>query len=89
MKKLAIVGAGYLQLPLVLKADEMGLETICFAWEEGAICKDYCSRYYPVSVIEKEAILNICRNEQIDGITSIASDVVVPTITYIGKNGTH
>ena len=27
MKKLAIIGASYLQLPLVLKAKEMGFET--------------------------------------------------------------
>jgi hypothetical protein len=33
-KKIAIIGASYLQLPLVLKAKEMGLETICFAWME-------------------------------------------------------
>ena len=33
-KKIAIIGASYLQLPLVLKAKEMGLETICFAWRE-------------------------------------------------------
>jgi hypothetical protein len=31
-KKIAIIGASYLQLPLVLKAKEMGWETICFAW---------------------------------------------------------
>lgn len=32
-KKLAIIGASYLQLPLVKKAKEMGIETHCFAWE--------------------------------------------------------
>ena len=36
-KRLAIIGASYLQLPLVLKAREMGLETLCFAWKEGAV----------------------------------------------------
>ena len=39
-KKLAIIGASYLQQPLVEKAREMGLYTICFAWEDGAVCKD-------------------------------------------------
>ena len=36
MKKLAIIGASYLQQPLVEKAKEMGLYTICFAWADGA-----------------------------------------------------
>jgi hypothetical protein len=66
MKTLAIIGASYLQRPLVEKAQEMGLRTICFAWAEGAVCKDLCDRFYPVSVTEKEEILRICRDEQID-----------------------
>lgn len=38
MPKLAIIGASYLQLPLVEKANAMGIETHCFAWPEGAVC---------------------------------------------------
>ncbi len=34
--KLVVIGGGYLQLPLILKAREMGIETHAFAWEEGA-----------------------------------------------------
>ena len=54
--KLAILGASYLQQPLVEKARELGVYTICFAWEEGAICKDICDKFYPISIIEKEKI---------------------------------
>ena len=38
---LAIIGASYLQLPLVRKARELGIRTVCFAWEEGAVCRDF------------------------------------------------
>lgn len=82
---LAIVGAGYLQLPLVLKAREMGLRTICFAWEDGAVCRNDADAFYPVSIVEKEKILEICRQEHVAGITSIASDVAVPTVAYVSK----
>ena len=82
-KKLAIVGASYLQLPLVLKAKELGVRTICFAWEDGAVCRDYADKYYPLSITEKEKILAVCREERIDGITTIATDVAVPTINYV------
>ena len=88
MKKLAIVGASYLQLPLVLKAKEIGLETHCFAWEEGAVCKKVADFFYPVSILEKEQILEICESIDIDGIISIASDAAVPTVNYVaGKMG--
>lgn len=85
MKKLAIIGASYLQMPLVLKAKEMGLETHCFAWEEGAVCKSVADFFYPISILEKENILDICRKIKIDGITSIASDAAVPTICYVAS----
>ena len=82
---LAIIGASYLQLPLVLKAKELGLRTLCFAWEEGAICKEYADKFFPLSVLEKEKIAEVCRQEQISGVTSIATDIAVPTIAYIAK----
>lgn len=84
-KKLAIIGASYLQLPLVKKAKEMGIETICFAWEDGAVCKDICDRFYPISIVDKEAILKVCQEEKIDGITTIASDTAVVTVNYVAS----
>ncbi len=84
-KKLAIIGASYLQMPLVKKAKEMGVESICFAWEEGAVCKDVCDRFYPVSTVDKEEVLRICREIEIDGITTIASDVAVLTVNYVAE----
>lgn len=85
MMKLAIIGASYLQLPLVKKAREMGLYTLCFAWPEGAVCKDEADEFYPISVIEKEQVLSICKEKQIDGICTIASDVSAPTVAFVAE----
>ena len=85
MRKLAIIGASYLQLPLVKRAKEMGLYTICFAWEKGAVCKDIADKFYPISIVEKEQILAICQLEQIDGICTIASDTAAPTVAYVAE----
>jgi len=88
MKKLAIIGAGYLQLPLVQKAKEMGIQTYCFAWAEGAVCKDECDFFYNISTLEKDKILEKCHEIGIDGIITIASDIAVPTVCYVaGKLG--
>lgn len=84
-KKIAIIGASYLQKPLVEKAKEMGVETICFAWAEGAVCRDVCDKFYPISIVEKEQILDICKKEQIDGICTIASDTAAPTVAYVAE----
>lgn len=63
----------------------MGLRTICFAWAEGAVCKDICDVFYPISITEKDEILRICREEHIDGICTIASDVAAPTVAYVAE----
>ena len=90
-RRIAIIGASYLQLPLVLKAREMGLGTLCFAWEEGAVCKDSCDAFFPVSITEKERIAEICREQGVCGVATISSDVAVPTVFHVahclGPNG--
>lgn len=81
--KLAIIGASYLQLPLVEKANNLGIETHVFAWEKGADAKDIAHVFYPVSILEKELILENCKELKIDGITSIGSDIAMPTVNYV------
>ena len=57
MKTLAVIGASYLQRPLVERAKAMGLRVICFAWADGAVCADLVDKYYPISIVEKDEIL--------------------------------
>ena len=74
-----------MQRPLVEKAKEMGLYTICFAWAEGAVCKDLVDEFYPISIVDKDEILKVCQERQIDGICTIASDVAAPTVAYVAE----
>jgi len=83
--KLAIIGGSYLQLPLVRKAQEMGIETHCFSWQDGAVCAEVADYFYPISIIEKEEILEKCKEIGIDGITTIASDTAVVTVNYVAS----
>lgn len=84
-KKLAIIGGSYLQLPVVKKAIEMGIETHCFSWCDGAVCANVSDYFYPISIIEKEEILIKCQEIGIDGITTIASDTAVVTVNYVAS----
>ena len=83
--KLAIIGASYLQKPLVEKAKELDIYTICFAWEDGAVCKNLCDKFYPISIVDKEAILKVCQEEEINAITTSVSDVAVLTVNYVAE----
>ncbi len=85
MKKIAIIGANEFQQRLIRKAKEMGIETHVFAWREGAVGAEDADFFYPISIVEKEQILEICRQVGIDGITSIASDLAVLTVNYVAE----
>ena len=85
MEKIAIIGANEFQRRLILKAKEMGLETHVFAWRDGAVGAADAEYFYPISIVEREQILDECRRIGIHGITSIASDLAVCTVNYVAE----
>ena len=82
-KKIAILGASDFQNPMILKAKEMGLETHVFAWECGDIGEKTADVFHPISIAEKEKILEICQKENISGMTTCGSDFAVVCINYV------
>lgn len=80
---LAIIGASYHQLPLIELAQEMGYTTHVFAWAADDVGEKAADHFYPISIIEKEEILEKCREIGIVGICSISSDLAVITVNYI------
>lgn len=84
-KNIAIIGASYLQLPLIEKAKEMGYKTHVFAWAAGDVGETAADYFYPISIVEKEAILDKCKQIGICGICSIASDLATITVNYVAQ----
>lgn len=85
MKRIAIIGANEFQNPLILKAREMGYETHVFAWREGAAGKKNADYFYPISIVEKEEILDLCRKIKPDAVTTIGSDLAMITAQYVAS----
>lgn len=83
---LAIIGASYLQLPLIKKAKEMGFITHVFAWKCGDVGEKEADYFYPISIIEKDQILSVCKELNICGICSIASDLAMLTVNYVANH---
>lgn len=84
-KKIIIIGANDFQNQLILKAKDMGYETHVFAWECGDIGEKTADYFYPISIVEKEQILEICKGIKPDGIISIASDLASITVNYVAE----
>ena len=85
MKKIVIIGASYLQLPLIKKVKEMGYETHVFAWQEGAVGFEYIDKFYPISIREIEQIKKECEKIKPSAIVSIASDLANITVHEVAR----
>ena len=84
-EKIAIIGANEPLRPFYRQAQKLGYEIIGIAWEEGAVCKQYCHRFYPISFTDKEKVLEVCRKENIKGILSFSLESALPTVVYVAN----
>ena len=83
MKKIMIVGGGYYQLPLIQKSVELGYNTIVVGIPGNYPGYQYATKWIDVDTFDKEAVLRVAREEQIDGIVLCGSDACMPTIGYV------
>lgn len=85
VKKIAIIGASTGQVRLYQKARELGYFVIGIAWDKGAICKPLADKFYSISIIEKDKIVDVCREERVCGVVSNASDLTAQTVAYVSE----
>lgn len=75
-------GLRYL-LPVIDTAHKMGIYVITADYLPDNIAHKYSDEYVNVSIIDKEAVLKVAREKQIDGIMSFAVDPGVVTASYV------
>lgn len=64
-------------------AHELGLHVITCDYLPNNIAHKYSDEYHNVSIIDKEAVLKLAQDLQIDGIMSFAVDPGVVTAAYV------
>lgn len=82
---IVIIGANDFQNRLILEAKALGYTTHVFAWQCGDVGEGTADYFYPVSIVEKERILEICRAIRPVGVCSIASDLAAITVNYVAE----
>ena len=85
-EKIAVIGANAPLIPFYRQAKKLGYQIIGIAWEQGAVCKPFCDKFYPISFAEKDKVLDVCRKEHIDGITSFSLESALPTVVYVAQS---
>lgn len=83
MKKLLLLGGLRYLIPVIKAAHKMGHHVITCDYLPDNIAHKYSDEYHNVSIIDKEAVLNLAKKLKIDGIMSFAVDPGVVTAAYV------
>ena len=80
MKKLLILGAGIYQVPLIKTAKRMGIQTLVASIPGKYPGFEIADKVFYENTVDYEKILEIAKEEKIDGIVTAGTDVAVITI---------
>lgn len=84
-KKLMLLGGLRYLLPVIETAHKLNIYVITVDYLPENIAHQYSDEYYNVSILDKEAILHLAQELQIDGIMSFAVDPGVVTASYVAE----
>ena len=82
-KKLMLLGGIRYLLPVIKAAHEQGYFVITADYLPDNIAHKYSDKYVNVSIVDKEAVLKVAQEEQIDGIMSFGVDPGVVAASYV------
>ncbi|MBQ7288606.1 MAG: ATP-grasp domain-containing protein [Clostridia bacterium] len=85
MKKILMLGGSMQQIPAIKQAKEKGLFTITCDYLPDNPGHKYSDAFYNVSTTDKEAVLKLAKELDIDGIVAYASDPAAPTAAYVAQ----
>lgn len=85
MKKLLSLGGNHFQLSAVLAAKRLGCYVIGVDYLPDNPAHAIEDEYHNISTLDRDAVLALAKERQIDGIISYASDVSAPTAAYVAN----
>lgn len=85
MKKILIIGAGFLQDFVIRKAKELGYETLAVDADPNAIGFQHADKFDVINIVDEQACLEYAKKEKIDGVLTAATDYGVLTASYIAR----
>lgn len=85
MKRILIIGAGFLQDFVIRKAKSMGYEVHTVDADPNAIGFKHADYHAVVNIVDEKACLEYAKKNHIDGVLTAATDYGVLTAAYIAK----
>ena len=85
MKKVLVIGAGFLQDFVIQKAKSLGYETIAVDANPASIGFCHADQYKVINIVDEKACLAYAQKENIDGVLTAATEYGVLTAAYIAE----
>lgn len=82
-KKIMLLGGIHYLLPVIRAAHEQGYDVITADYLPDNVAHKYSDEYVNVSIVNKEAVLKVAQEKQIDGIISFGVDPGVMAAAYV------
>lgn len=85
MKKIMLLGGSAQQITAIETAKKLGFYTVLCDYLPDNPGQLHADKFYLESTTDKEKMLEIARNEKIDGVIAYASDPAAPTAAYVAE----
>lgn len=85
MKKVLIIGAGFLQDFVICKAKAMGYEVYAVDADPNAIGLKHADHYRVINIVDEKKCLEYAKKNRINGVLTAATDYGVLTAAYIAR----
>ena len=85
MKKILLLGGSAQQVVAIETAKKLGYYTVLCDFLTDNPGQYSADKFYLVSTTDKEAVLKVAQEEQVDGVLAYASDPAAPTAAYVAE----
>lgn len=86
MKKVLILNGSINEVPIIQKAKEMGLYVVTTGNMPSLAGHKFSDKYIPADYSDKEQVLQLVKQEGIEGVISCANDFGVLTASYVAEH---
>lgn len=85
MKKILLLGGSAQQIVAIETAKRLGYYTVLCDYLTDNPGQYHADKFYLVSTTDKNAVLEVAKNEKVDGVLAYASDPAAPTAAYVAE----
>ena len=85
MKTILLLGGSAQQIVAIETAKRLGYFTVLCDYLSDNPGQYVADKFYLVSTTDKDAVLEVAKNENVDGVLAYASDPAAPTAAYVAE----